>query len=113
MTALDRIANATKRVVDRFFVPATISRSTNGVFDPISGEVTEGGARRIACKALSEVVETKSADGTLSRQTTLLLTAAPEIGDTIKFGSTTYRVEDFEVIAPDGNALLWRAVVSR
>lgn len=101
------------KLVPALFAPATIRRSVPGSYNPVTMRNTVGSTQSIPCEAVARVRNTRLDNGVLHTDTVLTLTVEPRIGDTVAQGDLTYTVRSVETVAPIGEAIVFRAVVTR
>lgn len=95
------------------FAPATISRAGSGqTYNVRTGDYTGSSSETIACRAVSEDVTTRTAEGRIVFNTVVTLNVEPRINDQITLGSRTFVVASVSTIAPNGTAILYSATVA-
>lgn len=94
------------------FTDATITRAASGQsYNQITGEYTGTGTETINCRAVSEDVRSRAADGRIVFSTVITLNVEPKVNDKITIGTRTFVVASISTIAPNGTAILYSATV--
>ncbi|EIZ79229.1 hypothetical protein WSK_2074 [Novosphingobium sp. Rr 2-17] len=95
------------------FTDATITRAASGQsYNQVMGEYEDVATDIIGCRAVSEDVRSRAADGRLVFSTVITLNVEPKINDQITIGSRTFVVASISTIAPNGTAILYSATVN-
>lgn len=114
MTIYDRAkAMVDKAFASDKFVDATLARANGATFDPVKGEVSSATPVVIQCRALLAVITTKASDGALVFTTVATINVEPLVGDTLTIGQNGYRVQSTSSVAPVGQAIIHKAVLSK
>lgn len=96
-------------MMGEFAVPASLI-VVGGNFDAMAGKKDRTN-QVVPCLAVMSIRRVAATNGVIVTQSVITMNVAPKTGDKVKLGPNTYTVETFEVIAPDGNPILWKAVV--
>ena len=101
--------------------PVTFAFVTQGTYDPATdtfGAATTSTVTGAAIRVSGNPLRYSQLGLVQSESPTLLCApttfgSLPTLGATVTWGGTTYTVRDVEPLAPDGTAILFRAVVAR
>ena len=110
MSFYDEMRDLAREMMGEFAVPAILWR-VNGKLDPKTDRRAKWEVQT-ACLAVLTPRKSVAANGLLVVQTTAKVDQKPEVGDRLEIGCNKYTVEAVEEIAPDGNAIIWTAVLS-
>ena len=111
MTALyDRARETAGRMLRKYGGAATIIRKTAGVYDPATGSVT-GGEETFSASVVIRTNRVWTQQGVVGSETVATMMVEPIIGDIIALADQTWRVEQVEIVAPDGSPILYKAKV--
>lgn len=113
MSFFDDMAALAGEFVDSdMFTDATITRVATQTYNQYTGEYTGTGTDIIGCRAVSEDVKSRSAEGRIVFNTVITLNVEPRINDKITIGTRTFVVASISTVAPNGTAILYSATVA-
>jgi len=100
----DRMAQTAGRLIDRFGMSITVTRTTGGSVNPITGAVTPGQITTFTPKGVFQRVPEDLVDGSriLASDRLLLLddTVAVQMTDRISVGAQQWPIEEITVVQP-------------
>ncbi len=98
------------RLNNKFLIPASIRRKTDGGYDIDTGETTVS-EMVIQCLAIVGTVKKRDMNGVQTTETVATVNKAIQIGDTLSIGQRSYVIHTVDEVAPDGKPIIWKAVV--
>lgn len=109
MTIFDDLTAVAEGLFDLMLAPATIVR-VGGSYDA-STDTRSKTETVTPCRAAFSSRRTATTNGVVITETMATVSAKVAKGDRIRIGSTELTVEDVEVVAPAGSAIVWKAVM--
>lgn len=107
----DRARETVGRMLRKYGGQATISREQPGEYDPITNSYNSDSVDIINADVVIGVMRQQNADGIWSQATTARSKTEFKVGDIIALKAMSWRVIEVNVVAPDGNEIIYRATV--
>lgn len=98
-------------IAEGLFVPLQLVRSTGSTGNAKSLGLVSTGSTTIDAFGNLDTVKTENDRGELVITTVATVTVEPKIGDRLTINGKSFTVKSVSVEAPDGNALVYEAVV--
>ncbi|PZU70153.1 MAG: hypothetical protein DI554_00445 [Sphingobium sp.] len=107
----DRARETVGRSLRKFGGQATITRTTAGLYDPLTGAVT-GGEETFSASVVIRTNRVWTQQGVVGSETMATMVVEPKVGDIISLADQTWRVAEVEIVAPNGAPILYKARVT-
>lgn len=111
MSLIENMKVLTRRFTQSdLFMDAQIDRQRNQQVNRVTGKRDNLGFDTIECRAVASLQTVKIENGAALEMTMVVCDVEMRSGDIIRLNNTDYTVGQVTVIAPHGEAFLWKAV---
>ncbi len=111
MSVFEKLKHGSEKLQGVFGLNATLVRTIPGTKNRATGKVSNSTQTTRSIKVARTSVEIESKEGLRSKASAFILWEECLIGDVIIFANQSHKVIEVRETNPDGNGLIWTAIV--